>query len=514
MKNSISILKFNEAKDLFEYCEQKRKSRYGKAIASGKNDYNAKLEAHRVAKSEWNRLVHRLSGTLDFKAYRFFNANFSEFKFPYEVDFKNAVFYGRTNFYKSEFTERVYFDKARFRNHAYFNEATFNNSSSFEEVKFDEGAYFLKTTFSYTYFRRASFEEDTTFSEASFLPTNAPPNDETRQIIDFNEAIFRRDTYFLNSLFKIDTNFTDTRFHESVNFTKAEFYNTVNFQEASFLGFTKFRDTYFEKEAIFEAILSPRGFDLTKATFKILPDFVQAHFAEAPRLDGVKHGDLEKNWQIPQESNDELRTLTARFRALKRLALQNQDYELERLYFQGELSAMNNIYPRESWHGWMNWLYEKLSDFGRSFSRPLCLWLVLMAVSAIGYYVCSPAPSGNCIKIVDTGNSEKFNKKLQNRQTKPTPEQRAVNFDAYLASASLAFTNGVGFLGIGNEENTKQTYACLYGLNETLGGLHKQELIPRIPGPVTVLGAFQRAFSFLLLFLMALAVRNHFRISS
>lgn len=90
----------------------------------------------------------------------------------------------------------------------------------------------------------------------------------------------------------------------------------------------------------------------------------------------------------------------------------------------------------------------------------------------------------------------------------------AVTGSSKRTATSFAFTNGIGFLGIGNEEHAKQNYACLYGLNETLGGLHREELIPKIPGLVAIPSAVQRAWSFLLLFLMALAVRNHFRISS
>jgi hypothetical protein len=158
---------------LFEHCEQKRKNIYDAAIAAGKAVDVAELEAHIVARDEWNRWVHCLDSTLDFEKHKFYNANFSEFIFPNDVNFKNTKFYGRTNFYKSEFREYVTFEKAYFGGRVLFNEARFVKSVIFQETHFNSNAYFIYTEFCLSvWFRRATFQEDTFFSEAKFLITD------------------------------------------------------------------------------------------------------------------------------------------------------------------------------------------------------------------------------------------------------------------------------------------------------------------------------------------------------
>jgi len=52
--------------------------------------------------------------------------------------------------------------------------------------------------------------------------------------------------------------------------------------------FATFENAQFFGDADFSAIRGERAFDLAGATFEKVPDFIQAHFEEAPRLGNIQ----------------------------------------------------------------------------------------------------------------------------------------------------------------------------------------------------------------------------------
>jgi hypothetical protein len=76
-----------------------------------------------------------------------------------------------------------------------------------------------------------------------------------------------------------------------------------------------------------------------------------------------------------------------------------------------------------------------------------------------------------------------------------------------LAALFLSLKKGIVGLGFGPEET--QAYICLYGKVSTSG---VPQPIPLIPESVAYLGLVQPLISTVLIFLLLLAVRNHFRI--
>jgi hypothetical protein len=76
-----------------------------------------------------------------------------------------------------------------------------------------------------------------------------------------------------------------------------------------------------------------------------------------------------------------------------------------------------------------------------------------------------------------------------------------------LAALFLSLKKGIVGLGFGPEKT--QAYICLYGKVSTSG---VPQPIPLIPESVAYLGLVQPLISTVLIFLLLLAVRNHFRI--
>ncbi len=119
-------------------------------------------------------------------------------------------------------------------------------------------------------------------------------------------------------------------------------------------------------------------FDMAEATFASIPDFTQAHFVEAPRLDNIKVA--VGSGHKPQEHD------AAHYRTLRRIATQGHDHEQEINFFASEIIARRG-YEDKKWRTrwWFGVLYEAFGDFGRSIWRPLIGLGILMMWCANGY---------------------------------------------------------------------------------------------------------------------------------
>ena len=236
------------------------------------------------------------------------------------------------------------------------------------------------------------------------------------------------------------------------------------------------------------AIKGESFFSLSGVTFVEAPNFEQAHFAEAPMLD---------NSRFPREA---LPGTTARWRALKRLAVQGHDHEREQFFFAQELKSLRgetdwplprlqNLFRRGEpvWQNgaryWFGLFYQGFSDFGRSMVLPVLWWCGFTALFALVYlgqhYVWAT-----------------------NNFTPPLECVKGEASDPLDSAIFLAVHKG-SVAGLGGSEKLTQTYACLYG---------EERGAPIIPDAVAFAGMAQTLLSAALIFLFLLAVRNHFRI--
>ena len=266
----------------------------------------------------------------------------------------------------------------------------------------------------------------------------------------------------------------------------------ANFIQTDFIGVTSFIRCRFEEYACYRAAQVSRGFSLTQAWFKQVPDFTQARFAESPELDAI-HIAPQRGWP---RSRADFKTLlkgdadlAARWRALKRLAVAAHDHDRELLFWQGEVLARRWSVDKP-WHAlfYFGLFYGWLSAFGRSVVRPLIGWVLGLLVFA--WHYLSPHLRDGWPCEVGPGN-------------------------APMAALGLSLRNALVLPGSGSATRLDQIHACLYGIH---GGPAMTpaplpaRFQPVIPDAIAFAGVAQNLWSAVMLFLLLLALRNHFRI--
>ena len=290
--------------------------------------------------------------------------------------------------------------------------------------------------------------EDKEASEGSAPPVKSIQLEANR--IDFDGFVFPGDALFQSATFTGDAGFRGQTFTNDVFFNGAKFgtKGTADFGLATFERVAQFDGAAFEGKADFNAVWGKRTFSMAGARFEGVPDFIQAHFEEAPRLDNVivkgrviaaeeerkpssrlakMHRMLRSRSRIYRRIASADRDMPARWRALKRLAIQACDQDREHAFFAGEVRAarfagdwpLPFVPPKweglPRWLGWINrvpivfwrpaawggffrfwggWLYEIFSDFGRSLVRPLLFWLLVMSVATVYFLGESVQPPG------------------------------------------------------------------------------------------------------------------------
>ena len=325
------------------------------------------------------------------------------------------------------------------------------------------------------------FLNDMDFNSAKFSNEAKFNSTEFKGIVNFQGATFYNRALFKGTKFKSEANFWEAAFFRYTSFLNAEFDDVARFLQCSFKRAVTFRESSFKKIAIFRAISGKGLFSLYNVKFSKVPDFTEAHFEEAPQFDKVEL--IPVRFQKFQAHEAEI-NLPSRWRALRRLAIQAHDYERELQFFKGEIISRRGIEDKLT-HArfWFGWLYQLLSDFGRSMGLPL-LWLGISLLLFAIFYACqSPAdwyqPLVKPVSCVDGSDASR------------------------IVALGVSVINAFPFAAISSSDLLNQYYACLYGI---------QESAPVIPYVVTFASVIQFFVSAVLLFLFFLAVRNHFRI--
>lgn len=484
--------------------------------------------------------------------------NFSGFIFPGDVTFHDAVFKEIAEFEDASFHGLCDFTKAEFKDISKFDNATFHEWANFKEVNFFQKADF----------REITFKDGVNFTDASF-----------KKKVNFSSAVFKNEADFSSSKFEGDAEFFDTEFHWSAQFHNSIFQKDANFYLSSFFHWVNFRQVDFERHANFseakfkcsadfQAILSKRAFSLRDTIFTSnIPNFIQANFAESPRLDHVKVLPAPKyklapkisgalQWQRyfwPKKFTSYLLRIVRRlplklsyliyfplhhiykivrhsciqffntrrnpdeeahYRALKRLAIQAHDHENEMKFFAGEIRARRHVTDfanflthdfASSMRYWAGVAYELFSDFGRSFIRPTLWWFACLWLFA---------------NLTLSGAGLLDETKCHNSQL--TPKE---------AATTIGLKNSLLILGLTKTNIVKQAELCLYGANKNgevarnpkpydpkikrsyqAKSTKVEATKTDIPFKAAVQGIAHSLLSLLFIFLLLLAIRNQFKI--
>ena len=305
------------------------------------------------------------------------------------------------------------------------------------------------------------------------------------------------------------------------------------------------------------------------ARFYVVPDFIQAHFEEAPRLDNLevvarivaRHPRPEqkeakswwlKRWRTLRYVGGAARTwpkragrgiwrrlwradrdIPLRWLALKRLAIQAHDTDREL-----EFNARGVQW--QAWGGFFRFLfgigYRFFSDFGRSIFRPLLAWAIGILAFAAFYlsqtgviqrdlalqdvsYVSAAAQTGRyaisktvaCYTRPPTFTDQwRSNWGLWGTATRALPEQaiRGLGEELRYQTNARAEALHLAFRNslIAIDAGGDASYR-IYGC---LYGLEGKT--PIVPGTVSAASAIQKLISGVLIFLFGLALRNMLKV--
>ncbi|MGI9421917.1 MAG: pentapeptide repeat-containing protein [Hyphomicrobiaceae bacterium] len=528
-----------------------------------------------------------------------FNAytSFPGVMFAEEVLFDSAKFLARTNFQDAVFGDASSFHKATFAGDAIFTSVLFEGNSSFSGAKFKAHASFRHAKFKKdAAFNRAKYVGDVDFDFARFFDR-----------AEFYRADFQDLASFINVRIAGAAVFTSAEFQGGAGFAGAIFHRAVRFVTATFAGMTVFERASFNDIAQFVAIKSDRAFSLQAAEFHHVPDFNQADFAESPRLDDCHiYGDCiqpRRVWlpqsavasaarpafrlvrsvfpRLPRPAQMRLvrlliepevfalateeaarrlwvrhrradRDLPARWRSLRRLAIQAHDYDLEHYFHAREIRARRFagdwflpfvFWTATAWRGfarfWFGLIYGWIGGFGRATVRPLLLWLLLVFYFSGVYVGGMPEMRRLAPQVYETDKMHAWGVRHVLAVTRPvrlgwhawdreiscTSPDPGSNFvglkpelahqtNGYWEALRMSLSNAVVFGTIGNAESARLTYGCLYGLEriEPAGtrdeGRRYWATTTYLPPDMVSATRWQKFLSAILIFLFGLSLRN------
>lgn len=405
-----------------------------------------------------------------------------------------------------------------------------------------------RVDFTAVFFRRAE-SDDSIYPPVQDV-TIAKEVSSVGQAIDFSGYIFPGTLSFKNAVFDGWVWFTEAQFNGPTTFRGVQFRNWAGFEwtffkqrammkEVTFADYGVFKNAHFGKDALFDlsefklgdfrgahfdsdasffAIQCLRGFLVGHYTesnrdtkFRIVPNFTQASFREAPnttltiipnysenirRPDDVeaRYGALKRLAVQAQDHNAELRffaeelratpwwrdvkqpdTVKARYGALKQLAIQTQghtakhrDEELRKTPWR---SRIDRIIKKIVGH-----LFGLLSNYGQSILRPIVWWIV----SGLGFWLIY---NDRASSAAAKGYSCVWSKAL-----------------SYGPATYVAIVNNIPFVHFFVTSKQEEAIACIGGSPDAFW-----------PG-LCLLLLLQNLIATLLVFLFLLALRNYFRI--
>jgi uncharacterized protein YjbI with pentapeptide repeats len=458
-----------------------------------------------------------------------------------KINFEAFVFPGTALFEHASFARKASFDGAQFSGDALFG-APFQGAERFENTPYSDAAFNRAFFPGKPSFGGAIFSRDASFDNATFAETVGFGEVTFSGSASFDDARFWASSSFYGATFAGGASFRDVTFEKGAFFDSAEFGGDAIFRNANFKGYAVFSLVSYAKSAIyndatfgskeaqkevdFTAIKADRAFLLSRVVFFGVPSFNQADFKQAPDLDDVRFP-LPGFWRRHDAS------LVSQYRAIRRMAIQADDYEREQMAFKGEIRSKRGT-EHKFYHAglWYGLLYDGLSDFGRSTWRPLGGWLACIVI--FGAYFLGqnetmtaarakqPEPwTSTPIAYLTTAGEALWSPPYCYPGTEPLPadpdespkdrftglvEKVRTSTNIVNEALSIAYHNAVIVLD-SSGDSAHRAFGCLYGV-ERYGG----NSVAYVPRSVAIASGIQKLLSAIFIFLFGLAVRNMLKV--
>lgn len=210
-------------------------------------------------------------------------------------------------------------------------------------------------------------------------------------VIDFTKLDVPEAVSFGGFIFPCVTIFIETVISGGVDFIEAQFSGDVYFIEAQFSGGAYFNDANYKGAASYVSANFKNEVTLENTAFGQVPNFNFATFNEPPHLSSIN---------IAEPADKFEKGLVDRYRKLKKMAIQSNDFQNELSFFGLESHA--KVYLKTTPRSERAFIkaYKLLSDFGQSIGRPLFALLVFLTAMCVinGGYVAMANPiSEKCV---------------------------------------------------------------------------------------------------------------------
>jgi uncharacterized protein YjbI with pentapeptide repeats len=290
--------------------------------------------------------------------------NFSNVEFEQDASFKQFLFSRHTNFREAAFRCGADFDGATFSKGANFAGAIFFGDANLGRTRVD----------GWIHFNGGKFCHSANFSHSNL------------DLASFHDAKFFMGAYFVNATFAQWGHFQRVAFSKSVMFTGATFSGEASFDEAKFCGPVDFGGWNVNEKSKSAYFGGPASF--VNAEMKGETSFEGATFdKEPPRFFGAKlhQGTVWRGvkWPPGPRDKNEAGHFIDAYACLKLEMDRLKKHEDELNFFALELQSRRVLLGY--WKGLPIALYGLLSDYGRSYFRPLVA-LFVVAVTGAGAF--------------------------------------------------------------------------------------------------------------------------------
>jgi uncharacterized protein YjbI with pentapeptide repeats len=462
------------------------------------------------------------SHTLDFSGHIFEEPiDASGFSFLYATNFAGAHFLGEqfsgesivrmqnlavTKFNNAVFSKPVWFTKAKFSTSVEFDNAEFENGVDFNNVHFLEYAHFNDAKFIRGYAH---------FNHAKFLGR-----------VQFQEAEFKGFTEFTSTHFLEDTKFNAAKFlfPLGVDFNNAQFFGATWFDEAQFSADAQFSLAKFQAQNSFQKVIFSGKSNFENVEFKAVGHFEGAQFlSETPSFRGVGIGNTrldfstDTHFPINYWNKESIANAIINIQCLKHLSEQQGQIDQALNFNAMELQAKYLIIPMNTprlesifkrffssaW--WTTYLYDKVSDFGRSYMLPTFAYgvvFVFTLVLAIGIAVWHEPQNCQCKEFLLFSELECDGKPPAINTNNPAAgkDDEKLYLSGVDAAFGYAMYHATGLVDFTGDSKMKEAITLrLYGK-------------PVKSKCAQLFGALLSIINTALLFLIALGLRNSYRL--
>lgn len=357
------------------------------------------------------------------------------------------------NFSSSVFLGDACFQQRIFEGTVNFAGAIFVGDAKFDRVKFNDRACFIE----------ANFLGNASFIEANFT-----------DVAQFERTIFNKDADF-QAVFTKQALFNRVNFRGETNFAGTEFLAITSFEEATFTAAATFHTARFGKTVSFR-----------RSEWGAVPDFKGTAWKDGVAVDDFEQLQTDLNTgtiDLRQQSTSDPASLPDRLQALRKMARDADDRPRELDYFALELQAR---YQGKGLGACLVSLYRRLSDYGRGVGRPLGWLAGLWGLFALLYGVL--ADGDGSVLSQDRLFALTYGVLLD------------VDWSLWGHAILLSLVNALPTVGAGSAAR-ESSVAALYGSN-----------ISDVPSLVHGIAVIEGVIGFILLFLIALGLRNRFRL--